>query len=148
LRAGRTTINAGSARKKNSISRRLFFDGHQALAVAKGFAMACSTYGHRILACAILPEHVHLVIQEGRKEPGRIVGDFKRKASDALLNAKLHPLAHFVDETGAIPMCWARRGWNVFLDEPEDVYRAVEYVERNPEKEGKRRQRWPFVVPG
>jgi len=35
----------------------------------------------------------------------------------------------------------------VFLDTPEDVARAIAYVESNPEKEGKARQRWSFVAP-
>ena len=39
------------------------------------------------------------------------------------------------------------QAWKVFLDSPEDIYHAVGYVEDNPEKEGKRRQRWPFVIP-
>jgi hypothetical protein len=35
----------------------------------------------------------------------------------------------------------------VFVDSTEDVVRAIRYVENNPVKEGKRRQRWSFVEP-
>jgi hypothetical protein len=46
-----------------------------------------------------------------------------------------------------MPTPWCRNCWKVFLDSVEDVFRAIEYVEQNPPKEGKRRQRWSFIVP-
>jgi hypothetical protein len=42
---------------------------------------------------------------------------------------------------------WGQDFWKVFLYTPEDVLRAIRYVEDNPIKEGKKRQHWPFVVP-
>ena len=45
-----------------------------------------------------------------------------------------------------VPKCWGRGEWKVFLD-PEDVTRAIQYVEDNPVKEGKKRQKWSFAVP-
>jgi hypothetical protein len=33
------------------------------------------------------------------------------------------------------------------LDDNGDIARAIRYVEKNPVKEGKRRQQWSFVVP-
>ena len=42
---------------------------------------------------------------------------------------------------------WGEYGWNVFLDSEQDVRRAIQYVEQNPPKEHKPRQRWSFVVP-
>ena len=36
---------------------------------------------------------------------------------------------------------WGEHGWNIYLDEPPDVWRAIRYVEQNPLKEGKRLQR-------
>jgi len=38
------------------------FDGHLALSVARGFASMVEKSAYRIFACAILPEHVHLVL--------------------------------------------------------------------------------------
>jgi hypothetical protein len=35
----------------------------------------------------------------------------------------------------------------VFLSTAADVRRAIAYVERNPLKDGLRRQRWSFVTP-
>ncbi len=60
----------------------------------------------------------------------------------------MHP---FSDEprgaNGNLPPVWARRAWKVFLNCDEDVFRAIEYANGNPEKEGKLRQTWSFVVP-
>jgi hypothetical protein len=42
---------------------------------------------------------------------------------------------------------WARGQWSVFLENEEEIGTAIEYVEENPEREGKRRQRWSFVKP-
>src|SRR5690349_3226555 len=36
--------------------------GGQARAVARGFALACEEGGYETFACAILPDHVHLVL--------------------------------------------------------------------------------------
>jgi hypothetical protein len=33
------------------------------------------------------------------------------------------------------------------LEDEEDLFRSINYVGQNPEKEGKKPQRWSFVVP-
>ena len=42
---------------------------------------------------------------------------------------------------------FAQGGWKVYLNTPEDIVRCIGYVEDNPRKEGKPRQRWTFVRP-
>ena len=113
------------------------FTGRQALAVGRGFAHARTEGGYRIHACSILPEHVHLVIGRSDRAAERVVGHLKARVTVRLKTESLWP------EDGR-PV-WARKGWKVFLDRLEDVRRAVAYVEANPEREGKRRQRWSFV---
>ena len=112
--------------------------GQQALAVAAGFAQACADADYRIHACAILPEHVHLVIGAHPRNIRTIVGHFKSRATRAL---KEQGLWH----SDGRPV-WGEHGWNVWLEELAAVERAVEYVERNLEKEGQRAQRWNFVT--
>jgi REP element-mobilizing transposase RayT len=113
--------------------------GQQALVVASGFQRAALEAGYPIHACAILPEHVHLVIGSHARSVRTIVGHLKSRATRALKASGLW------SEDGR-PV-WGAHGWNVRLESMTDVCRAVEYAERNPEKEGKRRQRWGFVVP-
>ena len=42
---------------------------------------------------------------------------------------------------------WGAQGWNVALDSPQAVQRAILYTDNNPEKESLPRQRWQMVVP-
>ena len=115
------------------------FTGRQALAVGQGFAEAVHESGYIVYACTILPEHVHAVIGQSARAVGRIVGHLKGRATQRLAADGLWPDA-------GRPI-WGRDCWKVFLREPQDVRRAIAYVEKNPEKEGKPRQRWSFIRP-
>ena len=42
---------------------------------------------------------------------------------------------------------WAEQQWKVFLDDEQGIEAAIRYVEENPVKEGKPRQKWSFVTP-
>jgi REP element-mobilizing transposase RayT len=111
----------------------------QARAVALGFEQAAKESGYIFHACAILPEHAHLVIARHPRNIGRIVGHLKTRATQRLLREKLWPESN--------RPVWAKHGWHVYLFTGADITRAIRYVENNPLREGKRRQRWPFVVP-
>jgi REP element-mobilizing transposase RayT len=120
--------------------------GVQARAVARGFAASAHKGQVIILACAILPDHVHLVIARHRVKVEWIVNQMKGAATRQLLEEGLHPFAAWRRPDGQVPMCWAAKLWKVFLDSDEAVARAVAYVEKNPEREGKPRQNWSFVT--
>ncbi len=133
---------------KELLSRQpVCFTGIQAREVAHGFARAIQKSNHVLWACAVLPEHVHVVVAASRLNPNKILGHLKREAALALKVAGLHPFQKEFESTGKLPTCWAEGGWKVFLDTSEHVQRAIEYVENNPLKEGKRVQRWSFVTP-
>jgi REP element-mobilizing transposase RayT len=111
----------------------------QARAVARGFAQAMKESGYIVHACSIMPEHVHMVIGRTSRQITQVVGHLRARATQQLFKEALFP-------NDGRPV-WAQGCWKVFLDSHEDVVRAIEYVERNPEKEGKRRQQWPFITP-
>ena len=69
----------------------------------------------------------------------------KGEAARELLAESLHPLASFA-VLGKTPSPWASKQWKVYLDDEEAIEAAIAYVESNPEKEGKPRQKWPFVT--
>jgi len=121
------------------------FNGPQARSIGSGFAKAVSESGYQILACAVLPEHVHTVILRADRSIERIIGHLKTRATQRLSADGLHPFADRPSGTGVLPSPWGRRAWHVFLDDPEDIARAVEYVRQNPAKEGKPPQHWSFV---
>src|SRR5262249_39101106 len=57
------------------------FTGQQALAIATGFAQAANESSCAIHACAILPEHVHLVIRRHERSIRRIAGHLRARAT-------------------------------------------------------------------
>ena len=97
-------------------------------------------------ACAVLPDHVHLVVSRPNILVERLVIQLKGEATQRLVKEGIHPLDGLQKPGSRVPKCWARGEWKVFLD-PEDVRRAIEYVKENPVKEGKPVQKWSFVVP-
>jgi len=112
--------------------------GRQALAVGQGFIAAIAESGYSVHACAILPEHAHLVVRRHSRGVTQIVGHLKARATQRLIAEELWPDAE--------RPVWGRKCWRVFLNDEEDVRRAIAYVERNPLKEGKPAQKWSFVV--
>ena len=150
-RATKTTLRRSLARDEHDIPARLaakgslqhppvLFTGQQALAVARVFAHAGAEAGYVFHACSILPEHVHLVIARHERPIERIVAHLKARATQNLKGEGFHPPT-------APPSPWGRKGWNVYLNTPAAVLRAMEYVRDNPVKEGKPVQRWSFVTP-
>ena len=123
------------------------FTGLQAKSVAEGFAHAVCESGYQVHACAVLPEHVHMVIARHQRHVERIVGHLKSRATHHLTEAGRHPFQDRRLSNGRFPPMWGRGCWKVFLNSDTAVHRAIEYVEQNPVKEGKPRQHWSFVVP-
>ena len=122
------------------------FTGLQARAVARGFAGYVERTGLPVWACAILPDHVHLVIGRPEMMVEQLVIQLKGSATRQLEREGIHPLARWRAEGRPSPKCWVRGQWKVYLD-PQDVSRAITYVQENPLKERKKRQEWSFVAP-
>jgi REP element-mobilizing transposase RayT len=122
------------------------FTGAQARAIGRGFANFVDKSGLTIWACSILPEHVHLVVARHTYKVEQICNLLKGEATKALVAESLHPLAAY-EVRGKAPSPWAVKRWKVYLDTEDAIEAAIEYVESNPEKEGKLRQRWSFVTP-
>jgi REP element-mobilizing transposase RayT len=123
------------------------FTGLQAQKIGNAFASLVEKSGIQVWACAILPEHVHMVLGRHRYKAEQMVNLFKGEATRFLVEAKVHPFLPWQKVGKRVPMCWGRKLWKVFLDEEEDILRSIAYVEQNPAKEGKPRQRWSFVSP-
>ncbi len=122
------------------------FNGLQARAVGRGFGRYVVRSRLAVWACAVLPDHVHLVVGRPAMTIEQLVIQLKGEATLSLTEEGVHPFGDERDRQGRPPKCFARGEWKVFLD-PEDVARAIRYVEENPVKEGKKPQRWSFVVP-
>ncbi|HUO09416.1 MAG TPA: hypothetical protein VM008_14000 [Phycisphaerae bacterium] len=118
------------------------FTGEQAAVISYGFRRVFDSIDATIYACSILPDHVHLVTANLPWRTRYFVNQLKGKATESLLAYKRHPFQHLPNP----PTPWSRNSWDVYLDTPEDVYRAIAYVNQNPIKENLPPQRWPFVT--
>jgi REP element-mobilizing transposase RayT len=125
----------------------VIFSGRQARGIGNGFANACRRLGYEIWACAILPEHTHLVISRHRFPIEQVANQLKGQATRQLIREQLHPLASFAKPGRRPPRMWAGNQWHVFLDSEEAIENAIDYVNENPLKECLPEQRWSFVRP-
>src|SRR5258708_34578914 len=67
------------------------FTGIQARAVGRSFAQYAARSGLQIHACAILPDHIHLVQARHRLTVESLVIQLKGDATQCLLRENLHP---------------------------------------------------------
>jgi REP element-mobilizing transposase RayT len=118
----RLRLAAKTALKRPAVK----FTMPQIEAVALGFGDYARKSRLIIHACAVLRDHVHLVIAVQHLDPHKLVIQLKGAATSKLTNRQIHP---FAGEAKA----FARGEWVVFLDTPSDVHRAIRYVEPNPE---------------
>ncbi len=112
------------------------FDFRQIQSIANGFAVACNDADFHVLACAIMPDHVHLVTRRHPRDIETIVGHFRSRATKELGKNAIRP-----DQP-----IWAKKSWNRYLD-PPDLRPAIAYVNNNPRRAGIAPQSWPFVEP-
>jgi len=120
------------------------FDGVMGRAIGQGFAKAVEASGYGVLACAVMPEHVHVVVRRHEQDVERMVGHLKGRASKRMEESGVHPMMEF-RRGDEIPSPWAEGCWKVFLDGAGDIERAAKYVEENPLREGMKRQEWYFL---
>jgi REP element-mobilizing transposase RayT len=115
--------------------------------VGHGFAHCVARGGFTVWACAILPDHVHLVFARMACPVERVVNLLKGNATRMLLAKGVHPFADQCTADGRVPGYWGRGLWKVYLNTLERIEGAIRYVEQNPLREGKPPQRWGFVTP-
>ena len=128
------------------VRKPVIFTGIQAKAIATGFSDYVNRSGLQIYACAVMPDHAHLVVGKFRLPIERICEQLKGAATAQLNREKLHPFEKYEYANGRLPTPWARKGWWVYLNDDADVLRSVRYVNNNPIREGLKMQRWSFVT--
>ncbi|WP_231741887.1 transposase [Stieleria varia] len=121
--------------------------GLQALSIAKGFGRHCAKNNYTLWACAILPEHTHLVIARHTFKVEQMVNLLKGSATRRIIEDARHPMQAYASKDKRPPQMWASNLWKVYLDSENAIEEAIGYVLDNPVKEGKPRQSWSFVTP-
>lgn len=147
------------ARKPHDRARRLAaktaleyapvrFNGVQARAVAVGFLNCVWRSNVTIWACAVLPDHVHLVVAAHHRHNVEVLANqLKGEATKKLLAEGVHPFQDIKVYRDRPPPCFARKWWVIFKDNDESVVNAIRYVERNPIKAGFQEQVWRCATP-
>ena len=120
-------------------------NGQQALSIANGFAHRATRSNYNVWACAILPEHTHLVFARHTYKVEQMAKLLKAAATTEIIQDERHPLAKHKADDGRLPHMWAESHWKVYLDSEEQIENAIRYVTENPEREGKKPQHWSFV---
>jgi hypothetical protein len=82
--------------------------GLQARAIARGFDEYADKAEVKILACAILPQHIHLVTARHQSEVEQLVNQLKGAATRRLIDEQLHPLAAYQGARRRPPKVFAR----------------------------------------
>jgi len=100
--------------------------------------IACQRY--TCYACAIMPDHIHILIRKHKHSAEEMIEHLKMESRKRLIQSRLMSSDH--------PVWTGGGGWSPFLGHPDDIERTISYIEKNPLKIGlPGPQRWPFVVP-
>lgn len=107
------------------------------LVVGDAFAEVVRQRRYTCYACAIMPDHVHILIRVHRDRADTMVEQLQAHSRNRLCEAGCRAADH--------PTWTAGTGWKVFLHHPDDITRTIRYIERNPIKIHLPAQRWSFV---
>ncbi len=117
----------------------LTFDESARTVVGQAFADVIMEQRYTCYACAIMPDHVHILIRKHKHLAEQMITTLKDVSRSRLRGTSHRSLDH--------PTWSAGPGWKVFLDHPDEVRRTIGYIERNPLPYGLPQQHWPFVTP-
>lgn len=104
--------------------------------IAQAFASVISRERYTCYACAIMPDHIHLLIRKHKYLAEEMIAQFQEESHAVLVQDGIRAADHPV---------WGGCGWKVFLDSPDDIRRTIGYIEQNPVKIRLPKQSWKFV---
>ncbi len=114
------------------------FDAIVRNAIGDAFADTIAAQRYTCYACAIMRDHIHLIIRKHKHFAEDMIFHFQEESRSRLRKLNLLASGHPV---------WGGPGWKVFLDSPDDIRRTISYVENNPLEARLNSQRWSFVKP-
>jgi REP element-mobilizing transposase RayT len=115
----------------------LKFDAAARAEIGAAFSEVVERERYTCWACAIMPDHVHLLLRKHKHDAETMVEALK----DASRN-RLYKTGRRVEEH---PTWCGGYNWHFYVNHPDEVRRTTAYIERNPLPLGLPTQRWPFV---
>jgi REP element-mobilizing transposase RayT len=104
--------------------------------VAEAFAVTIQTRGYTCYGCAIMPDHVHILIRKHRDKAEEMIGYLQDESWKQLTETGNWPSGHPI---------WGGPGWKVFLNSCADIERTIRYIRENPIKAKRPEQIFEFV---
>ncbi|MFO0805011.1 MAG: hypothetical protein U0791_18050 [Gemmataceae bacterium] len=116
----------------------LSFDEPARAAIAVAFEEEIDKQNYTCWACAVMPDHVHILIRKHKHLAEDMVANLMEASRLRLIEQGHREQSHptWIDATG----------WKVFLDTPDEIRRTMRYIELNPVKIRLPEQKWPFVT--
>lgn len=115
----------------------LTFDEAARNEIAVAFARVVENEKYTCYACAIMPDHVHILIRKHKHTAEQMIEAFRIASREHLIEKQIRTTDHPTWGTG--------NGWKVFLDHPDEIRRTIIYIEKNPLHLRLPKQIWPFV---
>jgi len=109
-----------------------FIDDRSRAAIAAGFSSVVQQLGIRVPACAIMNDHVHILVLRSKYRIEYLVNQLKGAATQ-VLKLKQTP--------------WTRGCREVFITDTEALTAAVNYIQANPISARLTAQSWDFITP-
>ena len=103
----------------------LDFQSNDFPVIAEALSETICENNYTCYACAIMPDHVHILIRKHKHQAEDMLDNFQQTSRLRLRNVGLRSADHPV---------WGGPGWKVFLDTPTDIRRTIRYIETNPVK--------------
>lgn len=94
-------------------------------------------------ACAIMSNHVHVIIERPEQSYERITNRLKGRSSQLVRQLRCLPKA--TTAVTRVPI-WTDGYWVRYVDSVAQMDQVIAYVEENPVKEGLPRQDWSFIT--
>ena len=109
------------------------------------FAEIASRWDVSFLACAILPEHVHMLVRECASPYERLVNALKGRSAQRIREHRAIPVAR--RRADRVPI-WTVGFWVRYVPDADVGEYVAAYIERNPPQHRLGIQRWGFVRGG
>ena len=115
----------------------MLFTEEEIALLGESYASTIATRGYTCHGCAIMPDHVHMLIRKHRDKAEEMIAYLQDDSWRRLIDEKRRPSDHPV---------WGGPGWKVYLDSREAMERTERYIEANPRKAKLAEQHWEFVT--
>jgi REP element-mobilizing transposase RayT len=117
--------------KQNTNRPPFFVNDKTRMLAASGFRKVVDRLHITIPACAIMKDHVHIIILRSKYRIEYLVNQLKGAATKEM-KLKYSP--------------WTRGCWKIFINDTDTLGAAVQYICANPENSGLLPQSWDFVT--